>query len=73
MNEGILSGYLTVKQAAEQLNICTRTLIRWQSLRMGPPITVVGKRKYYRISSIQEWLVQNELKTSKTRRKSSSV
>lgn len=73
MNEGVLSGYLTVKQTAKQLNICTRTLVRWDSLRIGPPVTMVGRRKYYRITSVQDWLIQNELKTSVTRRKSISV
>jgi predicted DNA-binding transcriptional regulator AlpA len=45
---------------AEELNISTRTLDRWHSLRKGPPRVKVGNFIGYRQEAVQLWLLQNE-------------
>ena len=58
--ENLLADLLTQGEAATELKICARTLDRWQRLREGPPITKLGRRRYYRRSSLQAWLIGRE-------------
>ena len=46
--DGILDEYISPEQLALELNISTRTLDRWHSVREGPPRTRLGKRILYR-------------------------
>jgi DNA-binding transcriptional MerR regulator len=60
MSNPIMSEYLSSAEAAKELNISKRTLVRWQQLREGPPITRIGRQNYYRISSLKKWLEAQE-------------
>ena len=62
-----LSGYVTPEALASALNVSIRTLIRWQSLRIGPPRVVVGKVVLYRVEAIEEWLLARESKARRNR------
>lgn len=56
----ILSEYLDPDQAAEQLEVCRRTLDRWHAARIGPPRTMLGRRPVYRREAIAQWLRKRE-------------
>ncbi len=57
---GLLDDYLTPDQLAEELDKSPRTIARWDSLRIGPPKTLVGKRPLYRRDAVREWLLRRE-------------
>ena len=57
---GLLADYLTPDQLAEELDKSPRTIARWDSLRIGPPKTMVGKRPLYRRDAVREWLLRRE-------------
>jgi hypothetical protein len=56
----LLADFLTQDEAAAGLKICERTLDRWRRLGEGPPITKLGRRVFYRRSSLQAWLCRRE-------------
>lgn len=58
----VLSDYLTREELATQLGRCVRTLERWESLRIGPPITRIGKTPMYKVESVRAWLQSQERK-----------
>ncbi len=57
---GLLADYLTPAELAAELGKCERTIARWDSLRIGPPKTVIGKSSYYRRESVRQWLLRQE-------------
>ena len=57
---GLLADYLTPAQLAEELDKSPRTIARWDSLRIGPPKTMVGKRPLYRREGVRDWLLRKE-------------
>ena len=60
INQSLLSDFLEKNEAAVELNVCVRTLDRWDSLGEGPPRTKLGRRILYRRSSLLEWLRARE-------------
>jgi len=64
----ILEDYTTRSETAKALNKSERTLERWESLRIGPPVTRIGKTPYYLKESTKAWLRKQEQKQP-TRRK----
>ncbi len=58
--ENLLAEFLTQDEAAAELKICERTLDRWRRLGEGPPITKLGRRNYFRRSSLLAWLRAQE-------------
>ncbi|MGA7787238.1 MAG: helix-turn-helix domain-containing protein [Xanthobacteraceae bacterium] len=60
ITEDLLADFLTQEEAASQLKVCERTLDRWRRLDEGPPITQLGRRIFYRRSSVQAWLLARE-------------
>jgi excisionase family DNA binding protein len=63
----ILSDYLTRRQLAEQLDITTRTLDRWQSQPDAIPHVQVGGRVLFKIASVRAWLEARERHPNKRR------
>ena len=53
--------YLTRKELAAILGISTRTLARWHQLRVGPPRIAVGHVILYRRTSVDRWLLDQEV------------
>ena len=51
-----LADFLPRREAAAELDVCERTLDRWERLGEGPPVTKVGRRVLYRRSSLLAWL-----------------
>ena len=58
--ESVLSEYLSRAELAEQLDRCPRTLDRWESLKIGPPRTIIGRRVLYRRQAVTQWLRAQE-------------
>jgi hypothetical protein len=56
----LLADFLPRRDAAAELEVCERTLDRWERLGKGPPITRLGRRVLYRRSSLLAWLRQRE-------------
>jgi hypothetical protein len=65
--ENILEDYLPQPKLAEQLGKSTRTLGRWATLRIGPPVTYIGREPHYRIDAVREWLAGREQKMVRER------
>ena len=59
-NKPVLADFLTQHDAAAELKVCERTLDRWRRLKEGPPITKLGRRVFYRRSSLLAWLHERE-------------
>lgn len=66
---GFLAGFLTPSQLAQQFGISTRTLQRWEALRIGPPRIVVQRKVLYSTQSFLSWLSANENSNSRIIRK----
>jgi hypothetical protein len=58
--EAILSDFLTKQELATELGREMRTLDRWDALGIGPPRTKIGRKVFYRRSSVQKWLAAQE-------------
>jgi DNA-binding transcriptional MerR regulator len=59
---GLLDGYLTADELIEQLDISAETLKRWHRVGAGPPMTKVGRYRYYARDSVSAWLRAKEKK-----------
>lgn len=60
MTNNVLADYLTLDEAASQLAISKRTLVRWGQMRKGPPATRIGRKNFYRVEAIRQWLEKKE-------------
>jgi len=67
--ENVLEDYLTRPELARQLGRTERTLARWAELRIGPPITNVGREPRYHIDSVRAWLKAQERQMPRERRR----
>jgi hypothetical protein len=63
----ILSDYVPEDEFCRQLGISSRTAKRWQELRIGPPITKIGRKVYYSRKSVLEWLASQEQRPQRVR------
>lgn len=55
-----LADLITEKEFAELRRVCVRTVQRERALRTGPPFIRLGRAIYYRLSSIEQWLIDQE-------------
>jgi hypothetical protein len=55
-----LKGYVSEVEYARKRSISLRTAQRDRALRQSPPYVLIGKRVYYRVSAIREWLLERE-------------
>jgi len=63
----VLDGYVTRDVLASQFGKSTRTIDRWETLRMGPPRVVVGRTVLYRVDSVRQWLESREQRRTRSR------
>jgi hypothetical protein len=66
--ENVLADYLSRAELATQLGKTERTLARWAELRVGPPITNIGRQPRYQIDSVRAWLKAQERPMPRSRR-----
>jgi hypothetical protein len=58
----LLAGYIGEIELAKQLGVGLRTLREWRTKGVGPPITYIGRRPHFKISSVTAWLDSRERK-----------
>jgi len=56
----IFDGYIDEHEYCRQRGVSLRTAQRDRQLRQAPPYLVVGKKVYYRIAAIREWMLRQE-------------
>src|SRR5690349_20580508 len=52
--------YVTADRLASALGISTRTLGRWEAVRIGPPKIKIGKLVLFDLAKVPEWLASRE-------------
>ena len=55
-----LSDLISEADYAELRGVCVRTIQRERALRSGPPYIKLGRRIFYKLSSIDQWLDDQE-------------
>ena len=55
-----LEGFISEKNYAARRGVSLRTCQRDRQLRQSPPFVVVGRRVYYRIEAVRDWLLARE-------------
>lgn len=63
-----LTGYIAEEEYAHQRGVTVRTCQRDRQLRKSPPYIQFGRRVYYRIDAVREWLMKNERAADAKRR-----
>jgi predicted DNA-binding transcriptional regulator AlpA len=59
--EGLLSGWISRADLAQQLGVSEDTLRRWDAARTGPPCIRAGRKIFYRRSAVLEWMEEREV------------
>ena len=57
----ILAGYLDQETLAKQLGRNVRTIQLWRAARIGPAVTMIGRRPLYRVEAVRVWLESQEI------------
>lgn len=55
-----MANFLTVPQLAVAMDISERTIQKMVAGRRAPPFIKIGRKTYFRLQAVQEWLVANE-------------
>lgn len=66
----VLDGLISAEELATELNNSVRTLGRWDAQRTGPPRVLIGRKPYYRIHSVREWIIAQERRPLRNRSRS---
>jgi hypothetical protein len=56
----LLADWIARDQLAQELMITPDTLSRWEARREGPPCMRVGRKVFYRRTSVEQWLLSRE-------------
>lgn len=56
----LLADWISREDLAAELMVKPDTLARWEARREGPPCMRIGRKVYYRQSSVREWLLSRE-------------
>jgi predicted DNA-binding transcriptional regulator AlpA len=59
--QGVLDEWINRDDLAKQLELTTDTLARWATDGTGPARIKVGRRVFYRKSSVEKWLKALEM------------
>ncbi len=59
-SQGLLADWISRDQLAQELMVTADTLSRWEARREGPPCMRVGRKVFYRRSSVEDWLCSRE-------------
>ena len=55
-----LDGFISEEEYAARRGVSLRTCQRDRQLRQSPPFVMFGRRVYYRIEAVREWLLARE-------------
>ena len=53
--------YVSAQDVASMLGVSLRTLSRWNAAGAGPPKIKVGKKVFYDLGRLPEWLASREI------------
>jgi hypothetical protein len=56
----LLEGIISEREFAAQLGISVRTAQRARQLRISPPYFAIGRRVFYRVAAVRDWLAARE-------------
>ena len=54
--------YISERRAAETLGRCPRTLQRWRKKGKGPAFTTIGRKIFYELNDLQEWIDRGKIR-----------
>ena len=60
-----LDGFISEEDYAARRGVSLRTCQRDRQLRQSPPFVVIGRRVYYRIEAVRDWLLAREQQASR--------
>ena len=60
-----LDGFISEEEYAARRGVSLRTCQRDRQLRQSPPFVVIGRRVYYRIEAVRDWLLAREQAASR--------
>lgn len=55
-----LEGFVSEEDYAARRGVSIRTCQRDRQLRQSPPYVVIGRRVYYRVEAVRDWLIARE-------------
>ena len=55
-----LEGFISEEDYATRRGVSLRTCQRDRQLRQSPPYVVIGRRIYYRVEAVRDWLLARE-------------
>lgn len=55
-----LDGFVSEQEYAARRGVSIRTCQRDRQLRQSPPYVVIGRRVFYRVEAIRDWLIARE-------------
>lgn len=55
-----LEGYMSEEDYARRRGVSLRTCQRDRQLRQAPPYVQFGRRIYYRVEAVRDWLMKHE-------------
>jgi predicted site-specific integrase-resolvase len=58
----LLGEWMSREELAAEIGISADTLQKWQSRRIGPPVTRIGRKVLYRRDSVRAWMIEQEQK-----------
>jgi hypothetical protein len=63
-----LRNWISRADLALELGVSTDTLRRWETMRFGPPCVRAGRKVFYRRTTVQDWLIDQEHAAPRRRR-----
>lgn len=55
-----LEGFVAEEDYAARRGVTIRTCQRDRQLRQSPPYVVIGRKVYYRVEAVRDWLIARE-------------
>jgi Helix-turn-helix domain len=59
-----LDGYASEDDLASELQVHPKTIERWRATGEGPPHTKIGRKVFYKRTSLDAWLAKREHKAA---------
>ena len=57
--------YVSARHVASMLGVSLRTLSRWTATGAGPPKIKIGKKVFYDLGKLPEWLASREIPSAR--------
>ena len=64
-SSNFLEGFISEEDYAARRSVSLRTCQRDRQLRQSPPYVIIGRRIYYRVEAVRDWLLAREQHTGR--------